>query len=72
MVKSECGESGHGTLKCWHKFRKAKSWFNDFWMTMVKNGLGLLVPLYLLYLRNEYMNWADFLNADGDDDHHLF
>ena len=73
-VKSEYGQSGHGTLKCWYKFRKAKSWFNDFWMSMVKNGLGLLVHETLIsaVLKNEYMNWADFLNADGDDDHHLF
>lgn len=47
--KSECGQSGNGTLKltilkmkrwnnlifaCWYKFRKAESWFNHFF-----NGL---------------------------------
>ena len=59
MVKNECGQSGHRTLKlavsqkwadeiklffaCWHKFKKAKSWFNGFWVGRVKNGHGLLV-----------------------------
>ena len=28
---------------CWYKSRKAKIWFNDFWMGMVKNGHDLLV-----------------------------
>ena len=28
---------------CWHKFRKAKSWFIDFWVGVVKNGNGILV-----------------------------
>ena len=28
---------------CWYKFRKAKSWFDDFWVGKVKNGHGLLV-----------------------------
>ena len=28
---------------CWYKFRKAKSWFNDFWVAMIRNGHGLLV-----------------------------
>ena len=26
-----------------YKFRKSKSWFNDFWVGVVKNGHGLLV-----------------------------
>ena len=53
------GKSGHRTLKltvsqkwadgmdwffaCCYKFRQTKSWFNDFWVSVVKNGHGLLV-----------------------------
>ena len=35
---------------------------------MVNNGHGLLVheSLESAYLKNEFMNWADFLNADSD------
>ena len=28
---------------CWYKFRKAKSWFNYFWVGVVKSGYGFLV-----------------------------
>ena len=37
-------------------------------MGVVKNGGGLVVmrPQNLLYLKNEYMNCADYLNADSD------
>ena len=28
---------------CWYKFRKTKSWFNDFWVGLVKDGRGPLV-----------------------------
>ena len=54
MVKNGCGQSGHSTLKlavsqewidgrnwffsCWCKFRKAKSFFNDSWVGLVKNA----------------------------------
>ena len=51
---------------CWYKFRKAKSSFNDFWVDGIKNGHGHLVHETLLNLLNEFMNWADFLNADCD------
>ena len=53
LAKKGCGLSGHGTLKsavsqewidemcwffaCWYKFRKAKSYFNNYWVGMVKN-----------------------------------
>ena len=39
-----------------------------FWVGMVNNGHGLLVheSLESAYLKNEFMNWADFLNADSD------
>ena len=58
-VKNGCGQSSHGTPKltvsqekidgmnwffaCSYKFRKAKSYLNDFRMGMVKNGHGHLV-----------------------------
>ena len=28
---------------CWCEFRKARSYFNDFWVCLVKNGCGHLV-----------------------------
>ena len=65
MVKNECDESGHGNLKltvsqkwtdgrnwffaCCCKFRKARSWLNDFWVGMFKNGYGPLVHETLKY-----------------------
>ena len=79
MVTNGCDQSVHRTLKltvsqkwtdginkffaCWYKFRKAKSWFNDFWMGMVKNGHGPLVHETLKSAVS--MIWADFLNADN-------
>ena len=46
----------------------AKIWFNEFWVGVVKNGCDHLVyeTLNLLYLKNEFMNWADFLQAVCD------
>ena len=76
-----CSQSGHRNLKltvsqkgadglswfyaCWYKFRKAKSWFNDF---LGRSGEKWSWPFnsWELYLKNEYMTWADFLNADSD------
>ena len=29
-------------LVCWYKIRKAKSFFNNFWVVMVKNGRSIL------------------------------
>ena len=59
MARNGCGQSGHRTLKlavsqewidgmnwffaCWCKFKKAKSYFNDFWVGQVKNGCCHLV-----------------------------
>ena len=56
--KNGCGHSGLRTLKlavsqkginginlilvCWQKFWKAKSYFNNFWILVIKNGCGLL------------------------------
>ena len=50
---------------CWCKFKKAKSYFNDFWVGVIKNGV-FMRPENLLYLNNEFMNWADFLHANCD------
>ena len=59
MIKNGFGQSGLWALNltlspewtddinwffaCWHKFRKSKSWFNDFRVGMVKHGQGFLV-----------------------------
>ena len=58
MVKNGHSHCSHRTLKlavsqeiinginwfwlCLYKFRKAKSYFNNFWVVMVKNGHGVL------------------------------
>ena len=58
-MRNGCGQSGRRTLKlgvsqewidamnwflaCWCKFKKTKSYFNDFWVGQVKNGHGHLV-----------------------------
>ena len=73
MVKNGCGQSCHRTLKltvsqkwtdginwffvCWHKFRKTKSWFNDFCVGLVKNGCGLLVHETLKYAVSDELSW---------------
>ena len=88
MVKNGFGLSGLGTLKsavspdwidkmswffaCWYKFRKAKSYFNNYWVGMVKNGWGLIVHGTLK--SGVYHKWFDemnrlikwFLHADSD------
>ena len=59
IVKNGHGQSSHRTLKLtvsrglidwmnwyfpyWYKFRKAKSYFNDFWVGIVRNGHGYLI-----------------------------
>ena len=59
ILENGCSQSGEGTLKLtvsqkctdrinwfigwWYKFREAKSWFNDFWVGMVKNNHVFLV-----------------------------
>ena len=49
---------------CCYKFRKALSYFNDFWLGLVKNGHANLSngAWNFLYL-NELMNWADFWHS---------
>ena len=58
MVENGTGQFGDGALKwtlseewtdgrnwfftCWYKLRKAKSWFNDVCVGVVKNGQSLL------------------------------
>ena len=58
LFKNWCGLLGLGTIKsavsqewidemswlfaCWYKFRKAKSYFNNDWVGMVKNEWGLI------------------------------
>ena len=51
---------------CWYKFRKAKNYFNNFWVVVVKNGCGLLGhgTLKSADLKKELMNWADFLHVN--------
>ena len=65
MVRNECNQSGHGSLKlnvsqdwidemnwyfaCWWKSGKAKSYFNDFWVDVVKNRHGHLVQELLKF-----------------------
>ena len=67
MARNGCGQSGHSSLKLavsqdwndemnwffawWCKFRKAKSYFNDFWVDQVKNGCGHLVHETLKFVR---------------------
>ena len=73
MIRNWCGHSGHRTLKltisrmnrrnelifvCWCKFRKAKSYFIDFWMGAVKHGHGHLVHETLKSAMNDYeLSW---------------
>ena len=51
-------------LACWYKFMKAKSYFNNYWVSVVKNGRGLKIVglLNQVYLTNDLINWADWLN----------
>ena len=79
IVKNGCGLSGPRALKlavshkgmsgvnwfwvCWYKFRKAKSYFNNFCVVKIKNGYGFLgVGTLKSAVFQEY--WADVLHAD--------
>ena len=56
MVKNWCSILGHGTLQyaqrwideigwfcaCWYRFRKAKGYFNKYWVGMVKSERDVL------------------------------
>ena len=57
---------------CSGKFRKAKSYFNNFWMVVIKNGCGLLGLRTLKYAQSqEWINelgwffacWYKFMKA---------
>ena len=78
-VKNWHGLLGQGTLKsmisqelieelsclfaCSYKFRIAKGCFNNYWV-----GVGLLGhgTLKSGVLKNDLMNWADFLHTESD------
>ena len=49
---------------CWYKFSKAKNYFNNYWVAMVKNGWDLLdhETLKSSIFPNDLMNWVDWLN----------
>ena len=51
-------------------FKKAKSYFNSYWVGMVKYGCVLLghriLKSAIPQLKNKLMNWADFLHAGSD------
>ena len=49
----------------WCKFRKTKSYFNDFWVDLVKNGHDHVVH-ETLKSADKFIDWADFLHADFD------
>ena len=55
FVKNGYGLVGHGAavsqkwidemswfFACWYQFRKAKSCFNTYWVSVVRNGWGLI------------------------------
>ena len=80
VVKNGCDHPGLRTLKlaipqkvsngtnwflvCWQKFKKAKIYFNNFWMVVIENGRGLVALRTLKSAVSQPMNWADFLHAD--------
>ena len=49
---------------CWSKFRKTKSYFDNYWVVMVKNEHGLTDDGTVKsdVSQNDLMNWADWLN----------
>ena len=74
VIKNGHGLLGLGTLKsavsqewnnffaCWYKFMKAKSYLNNYWVDVVKNGQSLKIVglLSQVYLTNDLINWADY------------
>ena len=64
-------QNGRGLLSHW-TLKSAVSWINEstffftFLVGMVQNGPGLLDHGTLLYLKNESLNWAEFLHVDSD------
>ena len=45
---------------------KAKNLFSDFCVGIFGNDSGPVVHETLNFAKNEYKNWADFLNADSN------
>ena len=80
VVKNGCDLLGLETLKsavsqewidqmswffaCWSKFRRTKSYFDNYWVAMVKNEFGLIDngTVKSDVSQNDLMNWADWLN----------
>ena len=48
---------------CWYKFMKAKSYFNNYWVGLVKNWQGLKIVEFLneVHLTNDLLNWVEWL-----------
>ena len=57
-------------LACYYIFKKAKSYFKNYWVDMVKYGCVLLghrtLKSAIPQPENKLMNWADFLHAESD------
>ena len=57
---------------CWYNFKKAKSYFNSYWVGIIKNGWGLIDHGTLK--SGIFLKWFDelsrliewFLHADSD------
>ena len=66
LIKNLWGRHGQK----WMSLRRLKVDSVIFGGGLVKDGSGLLVhetlKTLVLYLKNEYMKWADVLNADSD------
>ena len=74
MFKNGCGQSGHRTLK----LTVSQKWVDGInWFFPRCTNSGMLIQWFLggngqnghknmLYLKNECINWADFLNAESD------
>ena len=68
VARNGCGHPGHKVNG--YIFKKAKSYFNSYWVAMVKYGCVLLghriLKSAIPQLKNKSMNWADFLHAGSD------
>ena len=47
-------------VACWYKFKKPKSYFNNYWTGLAKNVPDLSDP-ETMYLTNDLMNWAELI-----------
>ena len=70
VVKNGCDHPGLSskmgvtTQVFLQKLKKAKIYFNNFWMVVIENGRGLVGLRTLKSAVSQPMNWADFLHAD--------